>query len=108
LLYFAQTIELVPPERRTIKLFREHEENLLGFVSWQLRASGETTMVGYDVYVQFTEPADSPGKEPAMAGNAPADKRQLEDRTRFQEELQELKQLVERDRSVGGCHDDLQ
>ena len=48
-LYFAQNVELVPPEHRTIKLFRDDEANLLGFASWQLRESDGLTTVVYDV-----------------------------------------------------------
>jgi hypothetical protein len=95
-LYFAENVELVPLERRTLKLFREHEGNLLGFVSWGLRESADTTTVAYDVYVQFTEPAESQGTEQVVADNAVTDRLRLDDRSRFQEELQELKQLVER------------
>jgi len=95
-LYFAENVELVPLERRTLKLFREHEGNLLGFVSWELRESADTTTVAYDVYVQFTEPAESQGTEQVVADDAVTDRLQLDDRSRFQEELQELKQLVER------------
>ena len=95
-LYFAQNVELVPPEHRTIKLFRDDEANLLGFASWQLRESDGLTTVVYDVYVQFAAPVDDAGEGTAVAREQLENGRQFEERKRFQEELEQLKKLVER------------
>ncbi|MGH8138808.1 MAG: hypothetical protein ACREVV_11530 [Steroidobacteraceae bacterium] len=93
-LYFAKVVELVPPECRTIKLFRDHEVNLLGFASWQLRERDGLTTVVYDVYAQFEAPSDKACKRPEAVYEELEDSRQLEERARFQEELKQLKKLV--------------
>ena len=61
-----------------------------------MRESDGLTTVVYDVYVQFAAPVDDAGEGTAVAREQLENGRQFEERKRFQEELEQLKKLVER------------
>ena len=102
-----ENVELVPDQRRTIKLLAIGG-GLMGFATFTLDESGGRTVVGYDVYSETVLP-------PEAATGMSADSVARIDRTgreansrRFQAELESLKRLVEARminprRSVAGC-----
>jgi hypothetical protein len=91
-LFYAQNVEVCPSKRRTIKLLRDDRNTLLGYASWCLRESEGTTTVTYDVYVQALESLEA--CEVMTDGTAA---KELTDSgpSRFLQELQNLKRLVE-------------
>jgi hypothetical protein len=94
-LYYVENVELIPHERRTVKLLEGIEGALLGFASWGLREQSEITTVTYDVYAQYPQSPD------AANCSSPDEREALEvqeaagDRARFKKELECLKRLVE-------------
>ena len=92
--FLVENVELVPDQRRTIKLYLPTGV-LIGYAAWSLRASGGGTVVGYDVY---SETVIDPVQAKAMT---PAQIQEVEraasaaNQKRFDQELLELKRLVE-------------
>ncbi|MFB9929989.1 SRPBCC family protein [Amycolatopsis halotolerans] len=48
-LYYVENAELVPAQRRTIRL-DTLDGTFMGFATWELTPAGDGTMVAYDVY----------------------------------------------------------
>jgi hypothetical protein len=51
-LFFVENVELVPAERRTIRL-NGLDGALMGFATWTLAPEGDQTVVAYDVYCRY-------------------------------------------------------
>jgi hypothetical protein len=91
--FYAENVEVVPNQRRTIKLY-EPSGRLLGFAIWTLTERNGRTLVEYDVYSETLLPPElvRQSKE-ALAEQ----ERQSFDsnKKRFDDELVALKRLVE-------------
>ncbi len=85
-LFHVINVEFDAPARRTIRL-NALDGTLIGFASWELTATAGGTRVAYHVYTQQQAP---PGQPPIDR-----DAYLQANRTRFQEELNGLKRLVE-------------
>ena len=85
-LFHVTNVEFDAPARRTIRL-NALDGALIGFASWELTPTAEGTRVAYHVYTQQRAPPDLPpiDRDAYLQAN----------RTRFQEELNVLKELVE-------------
>lgn len=85
-LFHVTNVEFDAPHRRTIRL-NALDGALIGHASWELTPVESGTRVAYHVYSQQAAPADQPpiDRETYVQAN----------RTRFQEELNALRKLVE-------------
>lgn len=85
-LFHVTNVEFDPPARRTIRL-NALDGVLIGFATWELTPANGGTRVAYHVYSQQEAPPGSPAidREAYVEDN----------RTRFQDELNALKALVE-------------
>ena len=85
-LFHVTNVEFDPPRRRTIRL-NALDGALIGHASWELTPVDGGTRVAYHVYSQQESPADQPpiDREAYVQAN----------RTRFQNELNALRRLVE-------------
>jgi hypothetical protein len=93
-MFFIENVELIPNERRTIKLYQA-DGTLIGFASWSLRAEGGRTVVGYDVHSETRlDSAQAKAMPPARARETER-VQQAENQRRFDDELLALKRLVE-------------
>ena len=91
--FFAENVEVVPNQRRTIKLY-DPSGRLLGFASWTLTDRNGRTAVGYDVYSEtLLAPEQARQSKEALAEQ----ERQAyeSNKKRFDAELVALKRLVE-------------
>jgi hypothetical protein len=95
--FFAEVVELVPNQRRTLKLYLPSGV-LLGFATWRVQESGGRTRVEYDVYSEFLRPPFTSVAARDSARRADLDFARANQR-RFDQELVALKRLVESDRS---------
>ncbi len=91
----VENVELVPNERRTIKLLQP-DGRLAGFATWTLDETGGRTVVGYDVYSETVLPADQAAKLSAAAVAELERSEHNANFKRFDAELAALKGLVER------------
>lgn len=92
--FLVENVEVVPGERRTIKLY-EPGGALLGFALWTLDPEGDRTRVGYDVYSESRLPPGADGRvDPAALAALAREARETNQR-RFDAELMALKRLVE-------------
>lgn len=90
--FLFENVELVPNQRRTIKIYATGGA-LIGFASWWLHEQGGRTVVGYDVY---SETLFAPGTAPAPDKLHEAERTQATtNKARFDAELVGLKTLVE-------------
>ena len=87
-LFHVTNVEFDAPHRRTIRL-NALDGALIGHASWELTPVDGGTRVAYHVYSQQTAPPSQPpiDREAYVQAN----------RTRFQEELNALRKLVETD-----------
>ena len=87
ILFYLQTMEMVPLKRRTMKLYNVAGGPLIGFASWELEQLHGQTKVTYRVYAEF----------PSSAAPSPEQQQRYtsENETRFRQELATLKRLVE-------------
>ena len=85
-LFHVTNVEFNAPARRTIRL-NALDGALIGFASWELTPANGGTRVAYHVYSQQEAPPGGPAIDRDAYVQA--------NRTRFQEELIRLKQLVE-------------
>jgi hypothetical protein len=93
-MFFVENVELVPSQRRTIKIYLP-SGTLLGFASWWLREDRGSTTVGYDVFSETPLPA-----APATGAAADSIRRaeqsdRAANQARFDAELRALKRVVE-------------
>ncbi len=92
ILFYSQTMELLPLKRRTMKLYGTNDGPLIGFVSWELQELRGETQVTYRVYAEVPTPA---GQSDAAQLQALQGRYTAENETRFRDELNTLKRLVE-------------
>lgn len=92
--YFVQNVELVPNQRRTVKLY-EKGGVLIGFATFTLEASNGGTVVGYDVYTETVLPPERASQLTAAAVVEMERAARESSTRRFQAELESLKRLVE-------------
>lgn len=91
--FFAENVEVVPNQRRTIKLY-EPSGRLLGFASWTLTERNGRTLVEYDVYSEVLLPPEQAGQ--SKEALAQQERRNYDsNKKRFDDELVALKRLVE-------------
>ena len=89
--FFTETVELVPEKRKVIAIyFDEHAEGDVGYAAWTLFPNAEGTLVTYDVYSVSRVPGIAPDQVDALRQQVTTP-----NRTRFDEELRTLKQLIE-------------
>lgn len=92
--FLVENVEVVPGERRTIKLY-EPDGALLGFATWTLDPDAGRTRVGYDVYSESRLPPGADGRvDPATLAALTREARETSQR-RFDAELVALKRLAE-------------
>lgn len=84
LLYHAVNVELVPGERRTMRM-ETLDGHWMGFVTFELLDLGAETMLGYDVYVRPPIPEGQTAEAALAQGRAGGD-----------QSLLRLKALIER------------
>ena len=96
IVFLAKNAELVPNERRTIKLYLPgSEETLLGFATWTLTERDGRTRVTYDVYSETLVPREEAWRMTAQR-LAEMEREGYElNQPRFDRELVALKELVE-------------
>jgi len=92
--FFAENVEVVPNQRRTIKLY-EPAGRLLGFATWTLQESNGRTVVGYDVYAETLLAADQARSMTSEVVAAREREGYQTNKQRFDAELVALKRLVE-------------
>jgi hypothetical protein len=94
IMFFLQTMELVPLKRRTIKLYNAEGGPLIGFASWELDDLHDKSKVTYRVYAEILA---SPATTTDNAALLLEQQRRYtsENETRFRAELAALKRLVE-------------
>jgi len=95
--FFAENVELVPNQRRTIKL-TSPSGTLIGFATWTLQEAGGRTVVAYDVYSETLLTPDQAKGMSAQAIAAQAREGYATNKKRFDAELLALKRLVESER----------
>jgi hypothetical protein len=92
--FFFENVQLVPNQRRTIKIYAPAGE-LLGFAIWTLREAGARTVVEYDVYSEsLVNSVEARTKTPAELRDAERSY-VTTNQQRFDRELLGLKRLVE-------------
>ncbi len=96
IVFLVKNAELVPNERRTIKLYLPgSEETLLGFATWTLTERGGRTRVTYDVYTETLLPREEArGMTAQRLAEMEREGYEL-NQPRFDRELVALKELVE-------------
>ncbi len=93
--YLLTNVELIPDERRTIKLSELEHGTLIGYATWNLTDDGGRTRVSYDVYAETRlPPAEGSGLTPQQLAEMTRDGHAIS-QARFDRELQALKALVE-------------
>lgn len=95
--FWVENVELMPNQRRTIKLYAP-TGSLIGYATWSIRAAGGRTVVGYDVYSEtLIDPAQAKSMTPAQIREAERTSA-APNQKRFDQELLALKALVEKGR----------
>jgi hypothetical protein len=94
ILFFVENVELVPAQRRTIKIY-EPGGTLAGFATWTVRSDGNKTLVGYDVYSETRIDAGQANRSNPAERQAAERRERQTNQQRFDRELVELKRLVE-------------
>lgn len=89
-----ENVELVPNQRRTIKLYNPTGA-LIGYASWWLREQGGRTLVGYDVYSETLIDAAQAKATPLEKLREAERSAMTTNKARFDQELVALKRLVE-------------
>ena len=94
-LFYAENMELVAKSLRTIKLLSAADAALIGFSSWRLSVMGSETSVEYHVYSEQPIQIDGWCEMSWQQKKAISEKFTQENGERFQNELTNLKKLVE-------------
>lgn len=95
--YFVQTVELVPYQRRTIKLYGTRPDApLIGYASWELESYDGMSRLSYHVYTETRLTLDAVAGRTPLELEASQKNYVSENSARFMEELQGLKALLER------------
>ncbi len=93
--YLLTNVELIPEERRTIKLSETEHGGLIGYATWSLTDDGGHTRVSYEVYVETRlPPAEGSRLTPQQVAEMTREGHAVS-KARFDRELQALKTLVE-------------
>lgn len=90
--FYVENVELVPNQRRTIKIYAPNGGPLLGYATWWLSETNGRTAVGYDVYSELPSDPKATAAQRAEAERASIAK----EGARFQAELEGLKRLMEK------------
>jgi hypothetical protein len=89
--FYVKNVEVVPNERRTMKLYQDNNGPLMGYASWELEEENGRTRVSYHVYTESLL-----SKQITTSKLSELEKQDMEQHDkRFREELLDLKKLVE-------------
>ena len=96
IVFLVENVELVPNQRRTIKLSQPDDGALIGYATWALAGRDGYTLVTYDVYTETLLPPEEASRLTAEQLSEMTREGYDSNKARFDRELEALKKVVER------------